>query len=185
MATGCSGSNLDPPPPIDPVATEFSQVSFAAWLTLSILLGVLLSMLAARRLVKPLAELAIAVEQLGGSGDASPIPAHGPRGGARDDPGLQPHAGEAATLQRRSHAHDCSYVSRSSNTADASAASRGTRRGSEQQQKMLAELDMMAEMIESVLSFARDDTKHEPRSLVDLSALVEGICEMRPMPVNQ
>jgi signal transduction histidine kinase len=46
-----------------------------------------------------------------------------------------------------------------------------------EQQKMLAELDTMGEMIESVLSFARDDTKHEPRSLVDLSALVEGICE--------
>ncbi len=48
---------------------------------------------------------------------------------------------------------------------------------SEQQQKMLAELDTMGEMIESVLSFARDDTKREPRSLVDLSALVEGVCE--------
>ncbi len=49
--------------------------------------------------------------------------------------------------------------------------------GLEDQQKMLAELDMMSEMIESVLTFARDDTKHEPRSLVDLSALVEGICQ--------
>ncbi len=47
----------------------------------------------------------------------------------------------------------------------------------DQQQKMLAELDTMGEMIESVLSFARDDTKREPRELVDLSALVEGICE--------
>ena len=47
----------------------------------------------------------------------------------------------------------------------------------DQQQKMLADLDMMGGMIESVLSFARDDTKHESRSLVDLSALVEGICQ--------
>ena len=38
---------------------------------------------------------------------------------------------------------------------------------------------MMGEMIESVLSFARDDAKHEPRSLVDLSALVEGILRRR------
>jgi hypothetical protein len=30
-------------------------------------------------------------------------------------------------------------------------------------------------MIGSVLSFARDEAKHEPRSLVDLSALVDGI----------
>jgi signal transduction histidine kinase len=46
----------------------------------------------------------------------------------------------------------------------------------DQQQKMFAELDMMGKLIESVLSFARDDTKHEPQSLVGLSALVEGIC---------
>jgi signal transduction histidine kinase len=32
-------------------------------------------------------------------------------------------------------------------------------------------------MIESVLALARDDAKRESRSLVDLSALVEGICE--------
>ena len=47
----------------------------------------------------------------------------------------------------------------------------------DQQQKMLADLDMMGRMIESVLSFAPDDTEHESRSLVDLSALVEGICQ--------
>ena len=41
---------------------------------------------------------------------------------------------------------------------------------------MLADLDMIRDMIGSVLAFARDDTKHEPRSLIDLSALVEGIC---------
>ena len=47
----------------------------------------------------------------------------------------------------------------------------------DQQQKMLRDLDMMGEMIESVLALAQDDAKREPRSLVDLSALVEGICE--------
>jgi signal transduction histidine kinase len=45
------------------------------------------------------------------------------------------------------------------------------------QQKMLDELDMMNGMVESILSFARADSKQEARSLVDLSALVEGICE--------
>jgi signal transduction histidine kinase len=42
---------------------------------------------------------------------------------------------------------------------------------------MLAELDAMNAMNGSILSFARDDTKGEPRTLVDLDALVEGICE--------
>jgi signal transduction histidine kinase len=45
-----------------------------------------------------------------------------------------------------------------------------------QQQKMLAEVDLMIKMVESLLSFARDDARHELQSLVDLSALVEGIC---------
>ena len=49
--------------------------------------------------------------------------------------------------------------------------------GLEDQQKMLDELDMMNSMVELILSFTRDDAKQEPRSLVDLSALVEGICE--------
>jgi signal transduction histidine kinase len=49
--------------------------------------------------------------------------------------------------------------------------------GLEDQQKMLDEVDMMTGMVESILSFARDDAKQEARSLVDLSALVEGICE--------
>jgi signal transduction histidine kinase len=171
------GSNLDPPPPIDPVATQFSQVSFAAWLTLSILLGVLLSMLSARRLVKPLAELAIAVEQLGGSGDASPIPAHGPRevrGTIQAFNRMQERVrrfNEDRTRMIAAMSHDLrTPLTRLRLRAELV-------EDQEQQQKMLAELDMMAEMIESVLSFARDDTKHEPRALVDLSALVEGICD--------
>ena len=46
-----------------------------------------------------------------------------------------------------------------------------------EQQKMLTELDTTNEMIESILMFARDETQREPRSLVDLSALAEGICQ--------
>jgi signal transduction histidine kinase len=45
------------------------------------------------------------------------------------------------------------------------------------QQKMLNDVDTMNGMVESILVFARDDAKQEPRSLVDLSALVEGICQ--------
>ena len=37
---------------VDPVAIEFSRVLFAAWLVVSILLGIVLAFLAARRLVK-------------------------------------------------------------------------------------------------------------------------------------
>jgi methyl-accepting chemotaxis protein len=72
-------TRFEPPSPFDPVAANFNRASFAAWLSLSILLGILLSILAARRLVKPLSRLAMAVEQLGGSGEAPPLIPRGPR----------------------------------------------------------------------------------------------------------
>jgi len=168
---------LDLPPTIDPVATEFSRASFATWLVLSVLLAVLLSMLAARRLIKPLSELAIAVEQLGGSGDAPQLLPHGPRevqGTMRAFNLMQERLrrfNEDRTRMIAAMSHDLrTPLTRLRLRAELV-------EDHDQQQKMLADLDMMGEMIESVLSFARDDAKHESRSLVDLSALVEGICQ--------
>ena len=168
---------LIPPPAVDPVATKFSRASFTAWLALSIALGILLSMLAAQRLIKPLSELAIAVEHLGGSGDAPPIPARGPRE-------LRGTIEAFNRMQARLHRFN------EDRTRMIAAMSHDLRtpltrlrlraelvEDRDQQKKMLADLDRMGDMIESILAFARDDTKHEPRSLVDLSALVEGICQ--------
>jgi signal transduction histidine kinase len=47
----------------------------------------------------------------------------------------------------------------------------------EQRRRMLADLDSMGDMIDSTLAFVRDDAQREPRMLVDLGALVEGVCE--------
>lgn len=170
-------STLDLPPTIDPVATEFSRASFATWLVLSVLLAVLLSMLAARRLIKPLSELAIAVEQLGGSGDAPQLLPRGPRevqGTMRAFNRMQERLrrfNEDRTRMIAAMSHDLrTPLTRLRLRAELV-------EDRDQQQKMLVDLDLMGEMIESVLSFARDDAKHEPRSLVDLSALVEGICQ--------
>jgi len=170
-------SDLDPPAPGDPVANRFSQTKFAAWLALSILLGTLLSMLAARRLVKPLSELAMAVERVGGSGDAPAIPARGPRevrGTIEAFNRMQERLrrfNEDRTRMIAAMSHDLrTPLTRLRLRAELV-------EDQNQQQKMLRDLDMMGEMIESVLVLARDDAKHEPQSLVDLSALVEGICQ--------
>jgi HAMP domain-containing protein len=72
-------SSLDPLPAVDPVAIEFSRALFAAWLVVSILLGIVLSFLAARRLVRPVSELTAAVEHLGGTADAPVVSPRGPR----------------------------------------------------------------------------------------------------------
>jgi signal transduction histidine kinase len=47
----------------------------------------------------------------------------------------------------------------------------------EQQRRMFTDLDAMNAMIDGTLAFARDNAKQEPRRLVDLSSLVEDICE--------
>ena len=47
----------------------------------------------------------------------------------------------------------------------------------EQQRKMTNELEAMNAMIESTLAFARDESRQEPRRLVDLGVLVGDVCE--------
>jgi signal transduction histidine kinase len=47
----------------------------------------------------------------------------------------------------------------------------------EQQRRMFGELETMNVMIDSTLAFARDATRQEPRKFVDLSVLVEDVCE--------
>jgi signal transduction histidine kinase len=47
----------------------------------------------------------------------------------------------------------------------------------EQQRKMFDDLDIMNAMIDSTLTFARDDSRQEPRRLVDIGVLVGDICE--------
>lgn len=70
---------LDPPPPSDPVAAQFSLVSIGAWVITALGLAALLSLLAARWVVKPLSELSGALDRLGPGGDDPSVPPHGPR----------------------------------------------------------------------------------------------------------
>ena len=170
-------SGLHAPPPVDPVAMKFSQARFAASLALSILLGLALSMLAARRLVKPLTELTVAAERISGSGDAPLLPPRGPRearGAIEAFNRLQERLrrfNEDRTRMIAAMSHDLrTPLTRLRLRAELV-------EDQDQQQKILRDLDMMGDMIELVLALARDDAKREPRSLVDLSALVEGICE--------
>jgi signal transduction histidine kinase len=170
-------SRFDPPPTFDPVGVKFNRASFATWLSLSILLGIVLSIVAARRLVKPLSELAVAVGQLGGSGEAPRITARGPRE-------------VQATIMAFNQMQERLRRFNDDRTRMIAAMSHDLRTpltrlrlrtelidSPVHQEKMQAEIDFMSQLIDSILSFARDDTKREPRTMVDLSALVEAICE--------
>ena len=170
-------TTFDGMPKPDPVAARFSRTSLVAWLALSAMLAIVLSVFAARRLANPLSELAAAVEQIAGNGDGPPLPVRGPHE-------LRVTIDAINRMQDRLHR----FVA--DRTQMLAAMSHDLRtpltrlrlrlelmEDQDQAQKMLRELDTMFAMVESTLSFARDDTKREPRTLTDLSALVEGICD--------
>jgi signal transduction histidine kinase len=169
--------NQPPPPPIDPVAVEFSIASFTAWLLLSLVLAAILSVVAARRLVNPLSELSVAVEHLGGSGDDPAIAPHGPR----EIEGIIRAFNRMRDRLRRYNEDRTRMVAAISHDLRTPLTRLRVRiemaESLDDQQKILDELEMMNGMVESILSFGRDDAQQEPRSLVDLSAMVEGICE--------
>ena len=168
---------LDPPAPFDPVRATFNRANLVTWLLLSFSLGTLLSVLATRRLVKPLCELAVAVEQIGGSGDAPPLILRGPR----EVQGAILAFNRMQERLRRFNDDRSRMVAAISHDLRTPLTRLRLRselvENVDQQQKMQAEIDFMSALIESILSFARDDSKHEPRAMIDLSSLAEGICE--------
>jgi signal transduction histidine kinase len=114
---------------------------------------------------------------VGGSGDAPPIPARGPR----ELRGTIDAFNRMQARLRRFNDDRTRMVAAMSHDLRTPLTRLRLRaelvEDCDQQQKMLADLDTMGDIIESILAFARDDTRHEPRSLLDLSALIEGICQ--------
>ena len=170
-------ANVAPPPLPDPVAAQHSRAALGAWVSLAAVLVVLLSALAARRLANPLSELAVAVGHLGASGEAHPLPAKGPRE-------LRVVIDAFNRLQerlRRFNDDRVQMIAAMSHDLSTSLTRLKLRLevgdDHEQHQKMSAEIGTMSAMIDSILAFARDDAKREPQTLVDLDALVEGVCE--------
>jgi signal transduction histidine kinase len=169
-------TNVKTPPPIGPTAIEYSRALSGGWLALSALLVLALSCLTARRLAHPLSELAGAVEQLGMSGDAPLLPLRGPRE-------LQVTIAAFNRMQERLRRFNddrvqmlaaMSHDLRTSLTRLKLRLEIGEK--PEQRQKMIGEIDAMSDMLGSILSFARDDAKREPRTRLDLDALAEGVC---------
>ena len=170
-------TSFNSPPLPRRAATEFSRAAFGAWLGFTAILVILLSILAARRLANPLSELAGAVEQLGAGGDAPLLRPKGPRE-------LQVTIDAFNRMQERLRRFNddrvqmlaaISHDLRTSLTRLKLRLEVGE--SPEQREKMADEIDAMGAMLNSILSFARDDAKREPRTLVDFDALAEGVCE--------
>jgi signal transduction histidine kinase len=131
----------------------------------------------ARRLAAPITDFGRAAERLGVDSDAPPLAERGPRelrGAMRAFNQMQQRLRrfiEDRTQMLAAMSHDLKTpLTRLRLRAEFV-------QDEEQQRKMLADLDAMSAMIDSTLTFARDDSQREAGMLVDLGALVENVCE--------
>ena len=154
--------------PYRPFAVRIGYASFVVWL---------LSIWTARRLAAPIAAFANAAERLGRDADAAPLIESGPRElriATRAFNQMQHR------LQRliRDRTQMLAAMSHDLRTPLTRMILRSESiENPKVKHKMLADLEEMTSMIESSLTFAREDFNRETRALVDLRALIENICE--------
>ncbi|OHC75304.1 MAG: hypothetical protein A3G18_02490 [Rhodospirillales bacterium RIFCSPLOWO2_12_FULL_58_28] len=136
-----------------------------------------LSVWAVRRFTAPLELFARAAERLGPDVGAPPLPEDGPREvrrASRAFNGMQ----ERLRTFVRDRTHMLAAISHDLRTPITRLKLRAEFVGDdEQRSKMLADLDEMEAMISSTLSFARDDAADEPRKPLDLTALLQSLCD--------
>ena len=142
-----------------------------------VFVALLIAFLTARRLARPIREFASASERLGVDLTAPPLAVRGPQE-------------LRATIQAFNRMQDRLRRFLEDRTQMLAAISHDLRAplarlrlraelvaDGEQQRKMVDDLDIMNAMIDSTLAFARDDSRHERRRLVDIGVLVGDICE--------
>ena len=142
-----------------------------------VFIALLIAFLTARRLARPIREFASASERLGVDLTAPPLAVRGPQE-------------LRATIQAFNRMQDRLRRFLEDRTQMLAAISHDLRAplarlrlraelvaDGEQQRKMVDDLDIMNAMIDSTLAFARDDSRHERRRLVDIGVLVGDICE--------
>ena len=157
-----------------PAAARYGMLQL---LSVILVAAVIVAFWTARRLARPIREFARAAERLGVDLTAPPLAVSGPQE-------------LRATIQAFNRMQDRLRRFLEDRTQMLAAISHDLRaplarlrlraefvEDEEQQRKMFGELTTMNAMIDSTLAFARDATRQEPRKLVDLSVLVEDVCE--------
>jgi len=157
--------------------SSFGGYLLPIFLVSLVLVALLIAFLTARRLARPIAQFATASERLGVDLTAPPLPVRGPqelritiqafnRMQERLRRFLEDRTQMLAAISHDLRAPLARLRLRAELVADG-----------EQQCKMFDDLDLMNAMIDSTLAFARDDSRQEPRRLVDIGILVGDICE--------
>lgn len=142
-----------------------------------VLAVIALTIWAVRRFAAPLTTFAKAAERLGRDVNASPLPEGGPREVRRVTLAFN-------EMQRRirrfveDRTQMVAAISHDLRTPITRLRLRAEFvEDHEQREKMLADLDDMERMISSTLSFASEDAAGEPPETVDLTALLQSICD--------
>jgi len=146
-------------------------------LVVTILLVVLLAGWVVRRMTAPLDTVTAAADRLGRDVNAPPLPESGAREvrrAARAFNRMQKRIRgliDARTRMLAAISHDLrTPITRLRLRAEFI-------EDAEQREKTMADLAEMEDMVASVLSFARDDAEQEPRETVDLTALLQSVCD--------
>ncbi len=150
---------------------------FPLFLISIVVVAVLVSIWTARRLARPIREFARGAERLGVDLTAPPLAVRGPqelrttiaafnRMQDRLQRFLEDRTQMLAAISHDLRAPLARLRFRAELVTDG-----------EQQRKMFDDLDVMNAMINSTLAFARDNSRQEPRRLVDLGVLVGDACE--------
>ena len=195
------GPELGPPPDLQPsrrkllisigqsdgswlVFTVSSQYTAGGWVARTLVWSVLtigivalIGVWAARRVTAPISRFAAAADRLGVDVEAPPLPEKGPkelRQATHAFNRMQERLRRLIadrTLMLAAISHDLrTMLTRFRLRADYID-------DPEQQAKALADLDEMTAMLDSTLSFARDDAAEEERTKVDIAALLQSLCD--------
>lgn len=143
----------------------------------SVLAILLIAVWAAHRVTRPVSQLAKAADRLGTDVRAAPLPDRGSREirmAARAFNRMQERLRrmiDDRTFMLAAISHDLRTVlTRLKLRAEYIEDER-------QRERAVADIDEMQAMLETSLAFARDDTTEEPRRDVDLSALLQSLCD--------
>lgn len=161
---------LRPPRPI----REFQMI---AVIVVSALVILFFAIWAAHRVTRPLAHFAEAADRLGVDLNAPPLPEHGSRE-------LRKAAGAFNRMQDRlrrlidDRTMMLAAISHDLRTVLTRLKLRAEFIDDPQQrEKAVADIDEMRSMLDSSLAFARDDTEQEARTSVDISSLLQSVCD--------
>ena len=161
---------LRPPRPLP----EFQMIGV---IVVSALVILLFAIWAAYRVTRPLARFAEAADRLGVDLRAPPLPEHGSR-----ELRKAAHAFNQMQDRLRRLIDDRTMMLAAISHDLRTVLTRLTLRAEfiddpQQREKAVADIDEMRSMLDASLSFARDDTAEEARTSVDLSSLLQSLCD--------